>query len=139
VAVGRDPTTLPADELWNDEIIEVAPDGQGGGEIVWRWSFWEHLIQDRDETKPNFGKISEHPRRMDINVGAVNPFAFGQADWMHTNSIAYNAKLDQIMISSNFQSEVYNHHRPQSHHRGGGRTGRRSSLSLGQPGELFLR
>ena len=107
MAVGRDPTTLPADELWNDEIIEVAPDGQGGGEIVWRWSFWEHLIQDRDETKPNFGKISEHPRRMDINVGAVNPFAFGQADWMHTNSIAYNAELDQIMISSNFQSEVY--------------------------------
>lgn len=107
VAAGRDPATLPADELWNDEIIEVAPDGNGGGEIVWRWSFWEHLIQDHDESKPHYGKISEHPRRMNINVGAVNPFAFGQADWMHTNSIAYNAELDQIMISSNFQSEIY--------------------------------
>ena len=29
VAAGRDPKTLPADEIWNDLIIELAPDGNG--------------------------------------------------------------------------------------------------------------
>eukprot|EP01050_Picozoa_sp_SAG11_P006576 SAG11_NODE_515_length_8826_cov_11.352469_4_plen_252_part_00 len=81
----------------------VCQDGKGGGEIVWRWLWWEHLVQDTDATKPNYGEVRANPRRLDIN--AV-PRSSGK-DWIHTNSIAYNVELDQILLSSNFLSEIF--------------------------------
>ena len=102
--MGRDPEKLPDDELWSDHVVEVAPDGNGGGEIVWRWDWWDHLVQDIDPDKPNYVEdIAAMPRRLDINA---TPRSSGD-DWIHTNSIAYNEDLDQILLSSNFLSEVF--------------------------------
>ena len=99
--MGRDPESLSNDQLWSDHIVEIAPDGAGGGKVVWKWCFWDHLVQEHDESKPNFGKPSEHPGRLDINACP------GDTDWIHVNSISYNAELDQILLSSPNFSEIF--------------------------------
>ena len=99
---GRDPSLFSEGALWPDSIIEVQPTGVDAGEIVWEWHVWDHLIQDFDATKDNYGVVSEHPELIDINY-VMN----AQSDWTHFNSIDYNAELDQIMVSVHNFSEVW--------------------------------
>jgi hypothetical protein len=99
VAAGRDPANLPDGELYPDHIIEVQPVGADSGVVVWEWHVWDHLVQDFDSTKANYGVVADHPELVDINYGSTG------ADWNHTNAIAYNADLDQIVISVNVFSE----------------------------------
>lgn len=106
VAAGRDPELLKEGELWPDHVIEVKPTSSGG-EIVWQWHLWDHLIQDRDPAKKNYGTVGAHPERVDINfVGTMtgNP---GVADWTHMNAVDYNAELDQIMLSVHGFNEIW--------------------------------
>ncbi len=91
--------------LWPDHIIEVQPVGSTGGNIVWQWHAWDHLIQQYDPTKSNYGIISDHPELLNINMGANGSPSGG--DWMHINGIDYNAALDQIVISSHTLNEIY--------------------------------
>lgn len=88
--------------IWPDHIVEVQPSGSTGGTIVWKWHFWDHLIQDHDPTKANYGVVANHPELLDINVGSS-----GSGDWMHCNGISYNERLDQIVISSHELDEFY--------------------------------
>lgn len=69
IAVGRDPDQIGALGLWPDALFEVQPIPPAGGEIVWEWHAWDHLIQNRDEAKPNYGDPAEAPHRIDINGG----------------------------------------------------------------------
>ena len=96
LAAGRKPGLINPEEnsLWPEQIVEVKPTGLDGGEIVWRWRSWDHLIQDHDIGKPNYGVVSEHPGRIDINYAPTF-----SADWHHANAIDYNPVLDQIVIS----------------------------------------
>lgn len=84
-------------------IIEVRQDGNNG-RIVWEWHIWDHLIQDVDPSKPNYGVVSEHPELLDINVDVNNN---GSGDWFHVNGIDYNEELDLIVFSSRFLSEIF--------------------------------
>ena len=70
--------------------------------MVWYWSAWDHLVQDTDPAKPNYGVISENPRKFNINYtsGQGPNQGAGNSDWMHCNSVDYNEELDQIVISS---------------------------------------
>lgn len=102
IAAGRDPSRLLSGELWPDHVVEIAPTGTLGGTIVWQWHVWDHLIQDFDATKENYGNVSNHPERVDINF-----MLSAQADWNHINALAYNAELDQIMLSVHDFSEVW--------------------------------
>jgi hypothetical protein len=88
--------------IWPDHIIEVQPVGSTGGNIVWQWHFWNHLIQDYNSSKDNYGVVVDHPELLDINVGSG-----GQGDWTHINGISYNPALDQIVISSHELDEIY--------------------------------
>ena len=89
-------------ELWPTEIVEVQPDGPTGGIIVWEWHLWDHLIQDVDPAKPNYGVVADHPELLDVNYLDVN-----EGDWIHVNSIDYNPQLDQIIFSSQFLCEIF--------------------------------
>ncbi len=89
---GRDSTKITQDELWPDYILEINPETD---QIVWEWHVMDHVIQDFDPVKNNYGVISDHPELVNLNYDTSN----GAADWMHTNSIDYNADLDQIIIS----------------------------------------
>jgi hypothetical protein len=68
-ALGRDPGSVPETGLWPDVLYEVRPTRPQGGEIVWTWRTWDHLVQDRDPAQPNYGALREHPGRIDINAG----------------------------------------------------------------------
>lgn len=100
LAAGRSSSLLNDGELWPDHIIEVDP---STNQIVWEWHVWDHLIQDSDATKPNFGVVAEHPERIDLNY---TPRQAG-ADWNHINAIDYNAELDQILLSVHGFSEFW--------------------------------
>lgn len=89
-------------EIWPDHIIEVQQSGPFSGNIVWEWHFWDHLIQDYDSTKANYGNVASHHELLDINVGSE-----GSGDWMHCNGISYNENFDQILISSYYLDEIF--------------------------------
>lgn len=99
---GRDPNLLSNGELWPEVVLEIQPQGNTGGKIVWEWHMWDHLIQSMDDAKPNFGDPSQHPERIDINY-ARRPVA----DWIHMNSVAWNPQLDQIMLSARSFGEIW--------------------------------
>lgn len=103
IAAGRDPNLLQNTNLFPEHIIEVVTSGVGGGTIVWEWHLWDHLVQDFDPSKDNYGVVAEHPELMDINYALGN----GPADWIHANGIDYNEELDQIVISSRSMSEIW--------------------------------
>lgn len=97
---GRDPLLVGGSGLWPEQIIEYNPSTD---QIVWSWHSWDHLIQDFDNTKPNFGVVADHPELFDLNFDKGN----AAADWQHFNSVAYNEDLDQIALSSPAWNEVY--------------------------------
>ncbi len=91
-------------EIWPTQIVEVQPTGPESGEIVWEWHLWDHLIQDISPSLPNYGVISEHPEKIDINKGNIHP---QNGDWIHVNALDYHPELDQIVMSSNTLDEIF--------------------------------
>jgi hypothetical protein len=111
-------------------IVELQPDGQGGAAPVWRWSLWDHTVQDVDPSKAGYvQRISEHPEAYDINycvpgglAGARNLLTLsdktltashagkasyrGEKDWLHANSVSYCPERDQVGVSFNPGSEI---------------------------------
>ncbi len=88
------------------QFIEVSQNGTGG-EIVWEWHLWDHLVQDVDPNKPNYGVVAEHPELMNINVPSSGFGGPNNGDWFHINGVDYNPELDQIVFSSRFLNEVF--------------------------------
>ena len=102
IAKGRNPLLVPT-TLWSEQILEIQPTGATGGNIVWEWHLWDHLIQDFDNTKPDFGAVNTNPQLFNINYNATA----GNSDWIHLNSIDYNVALDQILVSSRVLNEIW--------------------------------
>ena len=99
-AAGRDVSTLTQAKMWPDIILEIDP---ATDEIIWEWRAWDHLIQDFDSTKNNYGVVADHPELIDVNYGRED----GHPDWMHANSIDYNAEYDQILLSVPYFDEIW--------------------------------
>lgn len=91
-------------KMWSEKIVEIQPIGADSGVIVWQWRAWDHLVQDADSTKLNYGVVADHPELIDINTGTIHA---AQPDWLHFNSLAYNEALDQLMVSSHSLSEIF--------------------------------
>jgi hypothetical protein len=101
---GRDPNLIPEfGDVWSEKILEIKPIGYDSAEIVWEWSLWNHLVQDFDSNKPNYGVINENIDRIDINYVPNKNLN----SWIHINSIEYNEDLDQILVSSRYLSELW--------------------------------
>ncbi|MBL4705854.1 MAG: aryl-sulfate sulfotransferase [Flavobacteriales bacterium] len=101
IQAGRNPALLTQGEIWIDKVIEIQPSGINSGIVVWEWSAWDHLVQDFDNTKDNFGDISNSPRKLNINAGR------SIKDWMHCNALDYNADKDMIALSCPEMNEIY--------------------------------
>lgn len=101
IAAGRDTSLLQGGQLWPDYIFEIDPVTDS---IVWEWYVWDHLIQDYDPEKANFGVIEDHPELINLNWTLDGE---GIADWLHTNAIDYNPELDQIVLSVPFFNEIW--------------------------------
>ena len=106
IAAGRDPDALNTGELVSEKIVEVRQTGLTTAEIVWEWRVWDHLIQDFDPTKDNFGVVGDHPELIDINFGETS-INNDDSDWLHANSVDYNPELDQIVVSIRQFSELW--------------------------------
>ena len=122
IATGRDPAkienrppqfdSLNGSETLNEQakqtrllsevILEIEPVGEDDAKIVWKWDAWDHLVQAFDETKPNYGQPTDRPERIDLNYCGASKF-----DWLHINSLDYNAELGQIMVSCRSFNEVW--------------------------------
>jgi hypothetical protein len=103
LAAGRDPDRLPHRELWPDKIIEYDPVTD---RVVWQWRVWDHLVQDRDPSKPNYVEdVSARPERIDLNYFRNN--RDGTRDFNHLNAVDYNPERDEIVLSSRTFSELW--------------------------------
>lgn len=100
IEMGRDTSLLSQDMLWPDYLLEIDPTKDS---IVWEWHATDHLIQDFDSTKQNYGVVADHPELINLNYATQG----GKADWLHSNSIDYNAELDHIMISVPHFHEIW--------------------------------
>jgi len=105
IANGRNPNMLDGSQqpfgFWPDHIIEVNPESNS---IAWEWHVWDHLIQDYDSSKVNYGVVSDHPELVNLNYPS-GPNTNG--DWLHINAVDYNAELDQIILSVHHFGEIW--------------------------------
>lgn len=92
------------DYMWMEKIIEIEPVGLNGANIVWEWNIFDHLIQDNDPSRHNYGVVENNPHRFDINKKRSSGYV---KDLFHANSIDYNAELDQILITIKHQGEIW--------------------------------
>ena len=105
IQAGRDPSKILEGKIYNEQIIELEPIlGTDTANIVWEWNIKDHLIQDFDATKDNFGVVADHPELLDFNYLNVEN---GNANWLHINSLQYNEDLKQIILSSRLLDELY--------------------------------
>jgi hypothetical protein len=108
IAAGFNPSKLQPEVqqkgmMLPDCVYEIQPTLPSGGTIVWEWHVWDHLVQDYDATKSNYGVVKDHPELIDAAGDQKNLPLF----WNHMNSIDYNAQLDQIALSVRGNSEVW--------------------------------
>ncbi len=105
IELGRNPEHVAENgNFWFDGVVELDPET---AEIVWEWSFRDHLIQDFDPGKANYGVVADNPGKLDINAINFDNDGGVSDDWTHVNALDYNEALDQIIISSNYMWEVY--------------------------------
>ena len=110
LAAGADPDFVSSLGLAYDYLVEVKPTGHDSGEVVWEWSVWDHLIQDYDPDRENYGAVAEHPELIDINFilyRLYNSEFRSAEDWTHGNAIDYHPGLDQIMLSPRHYGELW--------------------------------
>jgi len=109
IAMGRNSSRIGGSDVWSVKLEEIKPIGKDSAQIVWQWRLWDHLIQDLDSTKPNYGVVTNHPELLNINYEDTTETGFGarSLDWVHVNAVTYNSDLDQIMISARSISEIW--------------------------------
>ena len=104
IEAGRNPENLTGAGMWSEVVWEIAPNDDGDGEIVWEWAVWDHLIQDFDSTKANYGVIADNIDKIDINFGSELNAA---ADWLHINAIDFDEFSQHIMLSVPTFNEIW--------------------------------
>lgn len=95
--------------LDSEVIIEGAITADGLLDIVWRWDVKDHLIQNFDSTKLNYGEPVNHPELISTSLDILTYYNEmpSLSDWLHFNSIDYNEDEDLIMVSSRHSGEIY--------------------------------
>lgn len=128
LAAGRKPEMIPKAGLWPEKVVEIEPLNKTHGKIVWEWHIWDHMIQDYDQNKANYGNPVDHPELLDISLGSKLPAPISEdsmdilqakrevwrnrtvdnrgSDVYHNNAINYNPELDQIVFSSYQLGEI---------------------------------
>ncbi len=104
-SLGKSNSLMSIPYLWGEFIWEVKPIGSNDIEVVWEWHLKDHFVQDFDSSLDNYGIISENPELVDINY--LGPGAWDDDDWWHCNAIDYNEELDQILLNSRNNNELW--------------------------------
>ena len=104
IEAGRNPVNLTGAGMWSEVVWEIAPGTNNEGEVVWEWAVWDHLVQDFDSSKSNYGVIADNIHKIDINFGLALGAA---ADWLHINAIDYDHFSQHIMLSVPTFNEIW--------------------------------
>lgn len=72
------------------------------GNVIWEWNVFDHLVQDVDSTKANYGVVKDQRGKLDVNFGLGR-----RSDWIHINSLDYNDVLGQIVLNNSRDGEFY--------------------------------
>ena len=86
--------------IYPETLVEIDPNTD---QIVWTWNSMDHIVQDHDNTKLNFGNVNDNPQLIDINYNS----ALDNGDIMHANGIDYDPIKDVIYFSINYYSEIW--------------------------------
>jgi hypothetical protein len=89
---GRDRDRVKNQGLYLPGLMEVSPRGKDKGRIVWKWSAWDHVAQDRNPTLPNYDAKREQHRKLDIN-------AFSGAFGLASVGLSYDESSDLILLT----------------------------------------
>ncbi|HUP22151.1 MAG TPA: aryl-sulfate sulfotransferase [Thermoanaerobaculia bacterium] len=156
LARGRLPDLVNDKGLWPEWVLEIEPIPPREARIVWEWHVWDHLVQDQDPQRENYGELAAYPGRVDVNGDRHKPKptqdeidqlrALGyisddvepedlRPDFLHINSIDYHARLDQILLSVPAYNEIWVLDHSVSTEEARGSTGGRA----GRGGELLYR
>lgn len=100
IEAGRDSMKMDQNEVWSEYVFEIDP---STNDIVWEWHVWDHLVQDFDSTKANYGIVSDHPELININYDTHD----GHPDWLHINAMDYSEERKQILLSVPYFDEVW--------------------------------
>jgi len=101
IQAGRDPNSFGT-QFYPNMLLQIHQTGPTSGDIVWEWHVWDHIIQDFDASKDNYGDVSEHPELANINFDQ-----YWSPGWPYFNSVDYNLQFDQILISAHNFDEVW--------------------------------
>lgn len=93
---------------WTETILELEPNLETGEtSVVWEWHSADHVVQDVDPEMPHFGSLGPGCRKIDINYTKYPSYRFNMGQIMHVNTISYDPKRDQIMLSSAMHGELW--------------------------------
>lgn len=103
IEAGRNPSNIE-EALWPTLVVEIEPKEMNGADIVWEWHLWDHLVQDFDAGRNNYGNVRENHQLLDVNFIDGN---LARADWLHCNALFYVPQFDWIVLSSKYLNEIY--------------------------------
>ncbi len=86
-------------DVYPESVIEINP---SSNEIVWEWHAWDHLVQEADASKENYGAVAEHPELINLNFATSY-----KGDIMHANGLTYDPERKLIYLTINWFSEVW--------------------------------
>ncbi|MGJ8736438.1 hypothetical protein [Zobellia laminariae] len=87
-------------DIYPDAVVEMNPLTQ---EIVWEWHFTDHVVQDNDNTKDNYGVVVDNPNKININYNSSQD----DGDITHANGLTLDETNDLLYITINYYSEVW--------------------------------
>ncbi|MEZ6016211.1 MAG: aryl-sulfate sulfotransferase [Planctomycetota bacterium] len=93
---GRDVDGLTSAGIWPDMVLEIRPDGPTGGELVWEWHVWDHLVQDVRKGRATSGDPRAFPGRVNFNLDLDS----GQVQKTDAELEAEQAKLRALGYAS---------------------------------------
>lgn len=84
-----------------DVVMEI---DSTSGRILWEWDISDHIIQERDPSKGNYGVVADHPELLDVD--AISDFDWQFYESFMINGMDFNEELEQIALSIRKLSEV---------------------------------
>jgi hypothetical protein len=82
--------------ILSEKIIEIKPTYPEGGEIVWQWVMFDHVVPK--------AQASAHP---ELISGGIVGMLYNQTQWVHMNGLDYCSETDLIVFSSRVFSECF--------------------------------
>lgn len=81
IAMGMDPAKVTKWGMYAPGLMEFIPRGDKGGRLVWRWSLWDHMSQNRADTLPNFDGKGEQRGRFSVQELPETGFSCAELDY----------------------------------------------------------